>query len=237
MKSRHEDARRRIIVPLDCPDAASALALVDRLSGRAGMFKIGLELFCAAGPDLVRCILERGERVFLDLKLHDIPTTTALAAAACSNLRVDLLNIHLGGGERMVREVVARLRDAPQRPRLLGVTVLTSLEEGDLPALGIARPLADQVVALARMGRDAGLDGVVASPLEIRAIKDACGAGFLVVTPGIRPEGSSAADQRRTMTPAEALAAGADFLVIGRPITQAEDPAEALESILAGIHA
>ena len=231
--SSHDDARRRIIVPLDLPDPDAALALVERLSGRAGMFKIGLELFCAAGPSLVRRITERGEQVFLDLKLHDIPTTVERAAAACASLRPSLLNIHLAGGDRMVRAAVQRLARLPQRPKLLGVTMLTSLEEDDLAGLGITRPLADQVVALARMGRAAGLDGVVASAHEIRAIKEACGEEFLVVTPGIRPEGSPAADQRRTMTPSEALAAGADYLVIGRPITAAPDPAAALEAILA----
>ena len=235
MTSSHDDARRRIIVPLDLPDPDAALALVERLSGRAGMFKIGLELFCAAGPSLVRRVVERGEQVFLDLKLHDIPTTVERAAAACAGLNVSLLNVHLAGGDRMARAVVRRLAGLPRRPKLLGVTMLTSLEQNDLPGLGIARPLADQVVALARMGRDAGLDGVVASAHEIRAIKKACGEKFLVVTPGIRPEGSPATDQRRTMTPSEALAAGADYLVIGRPITAAPDPAAALEGIVDGI--
>ena len=194
--SRLEDARRRIIIPLDCPDAATALALVEKLSGRAGMFKVGLELFCAEGPMLVRRIVERGEQVFLDLKLHDIPNTVARSTAACAGLGVTLLNIHLAGGEKMARAAVARAREAARPPKLLGVTVLTSLDGSDLAAVGVQRALADQVVELARMGRSAGLDGVVASPHEIGAIKAACGREFLVVTPGIRPAGSAAGDQK-----------------------------------------
>lgn len=228
------DPTRRIIVPLDLPTAPEALAFVDRLRGRVGMFKVGLQLFTSAGPGIVREIVRSGEEVFLDLKFHDIPNTVAQATAAAASLGASFIDVHLAGGARMIRAAVEAARTTPgiaRPPRLLGITVLTSLEENDLDAVGMRGPLSERVVSLARLGQDAGLDGVVASPHEIASIKKACGPSFIVVTPGIRPTGAAHQDQRRVMTPALALSAGADYLVIGRPIMEAPDPAAAVESI------
>jgi len=227
-------ASRRIIVPLDLPTAPEALAFVERLRGRVGMFKVGLQLFTAAGPDIVRAIVRSGEKVFLDLKFHDIPNTVAQATASAATLGASFIDMHLTGGPRMIRAAVESARTTPgvaRPPRLLGITILTSLEESDLETIGMRGPVAERAVDLARMGQDAGLDGVVASPHEIARIKEACGSGFIVVTPGIRPSGASHQDQRRVMTPAHALRAGADYLVIGRPIMEAPDPAAAVASI------
>jgi orotidine-5'-phosphate decarboxylase len=196
------------------------------------MFKVGLQLFTAEGPGIVRRIMDAGERVFLDLKLHDIPNTVQRAAREAARLGVAMFDVHAGGGAAMIRAAREALDDLPDRPLLLGVTVLTSLENGDLEALGVHATAMDHAVALARLGQQAGLDGVVASPHEIAAIKAACGERFLVVTPGIRPAGSAMGDQKRVTGPAEALAAGADCLVIGRPILEAPDPLQALERIL-----
>ncbi len=230
-----DEARRRIIVPLDVSSVGDSLAIIRRLGGRVGMFKVGLQLFVASGPDVVRRIRDSGSEVFLDLKLHDIPNTVHHAVLEACRLGVSLLDVHISGGSEMIAAARRGLPEGDDRPRLLGITVLTSLDRGDLSDLGIAADLPDHVVSLARLGRDAGLDGVVASPLEVSAVKEACGTGFIVVTPGIRPSGSAAGDQKRVMTPREALAAGADYLVIGRPILGATDPAGAVESILAGI--
>lgn len=234
--------RSRIIVPLDVSSGSEALAIVERLKGRVGMFKVGLQLFCAEGPDIVRRVVAEGQRVFLDLKLHDIPNTVARAAAEARRLGVAMMDVHLTGGEAMLRTTVEALASPPgmssgSRPLLLGITVLTSLDRGDLEAVGFSRDLPAQVVDLARLGQRAGLDGVVASPHEIAAIKAACGGRFLVVTPGIRPSGSGTQDQKRFMTPAQAFAAGADYLVIGRPILEAPDPAAAVEALLQDIPA
>ncbi len=228
------DPSRRIIVPLDLPTAEEALAFVDRLRGRVGMFKVGLQLFTAAGPAVVREIVRSGEEVFLDLKFHDIPNTVAQATAAAASLGASFIDVHLAGGPRMIRAAVEAARTTPdiaRPPRLLGITVLTSLEDNDLDAVGMRGPVSERAVSLARLGQDAGLDGVVASPHEIASIKAACGSSFIVVTPGIRPTGAAHQDQRRVMTPALALRAGADYLVIGRPIMEAPDPAAAVESI------
>jgi orotidine-5'-phosphate decarboxylase len=231
--------QRRIIVPLDVSTTEEALLIVRRLKGRAGMFKVGLQLFCSEGPDVVRRILGEGERVFLDLKLHDIPNTVARAVAATTQLGVSMMDVHLSGGEKMLRAAVEALepRGSSPRPLLLGITALTSLDQQDLAAIGVRRELPEQVVQLARLGLKAGLDGVVASPLEIGAIKAACGSPFVVVTPGIRPTGAAPGDQKRFLTPAAALQAGADYLVIGRPILEASDPAAALDAIAAEMSA
>ncbi len=228
------DPRDRIIVPLDLPTPEEARSFVERLRGRVGMFKVGLQLYTAAGPDIVREIVAGGDRVFLDLKFHDIPNTVARATVEATRLRVTFADMHLTGGARMIRAAVESARGTPGydgTTRLLGITILTSLEAADLDSIGMKGPLADRVVSLARMGQDAGLDGVVASPHEIDRIKKACGDRFLVVTPGIRPGGAARDDQRRVMTPAEAIAAGADYLVIGRPIMEAPDPAAAVDAI------
>jgi len=224
------EPRERLIVALDVPDAPAARALVERLAGRVGLFKVGSQLFTAAGPDLVREIVARGERVFLDLKYHDIPNTVAGAVAAASRLGVALVDVHgLGGGAMMEAAVGARADD---RTRLLAITVLTSHDEGTLAGIGLAGPIAEAVPRLARLAAASGMDGVVASPQEVALIRAACGPDFLIVTPGIRPAGAARGDQARLATPAAALAAGADYLVVGRPITEAPDPAAAADAIV-----
>jgi orotidine-5'-phosphate decarboxylase len=230
-----EEARRRIIVPLDVPSADDSLAIIRRLGGCVGMFKVGLELFVASGPDVVRRIRDSGSEIFLDLKLHDIPNTVHRAVSEACRLGVSLLDVHIAGGSEMIAAARRALPEGDGRPRLLGITVLTSLDQGDLSEMGIEADLPDHVVSLSRLGRGAGLDGVVASPLEVSAVKKACGSEFIVVTPGIRPSGSTPGDQKRVMTPRDALAAGADYLVIGRPILGATDPVGAVESIVAEI--
>ena len=224
------EPRERLIVALDVPDAPAARALVERLAGRVGLFKVGSQLFTAAGPDLVREIVARGERVFLDLKYHDIPNTVAGAVAAASRLGVALVDVHgLGGGAMMEAAAGAR---ADERTRLLAITVLTSHDEGTLAGIGLAGPIAEAVPRLARLAAASGMDGVVASPQEVALIRAACGPDFLIVTPGIRPAGAARGDQARLATPAAALAAGADYLVVGRPITEAPDPAAAADAIV-----
>jgi len=230
-------ATDRLIVALDVNSRDSALSLVQTLRPRVQRFKVGLELFTACGPALVREILEKGGQVFLDLKFHDIPNTVARAAVSAARLGVGMFTIHLSGGPLMARRAADELEAhcqvyRVQRPKILGVTVLTSLSTADLEELGVGRSVEDQVVALAEMGKAAGLDGVVCSPLEARLIREVCGREFLVVTPGIRPEGSEPDDQSRTLSPKVALEAGADFLVVGRPIVKADDPLEAAENIL-----
>lgn len=229
-------ARERIIIPLDVPSTEEAAVIVTRLKGRVGMFKVGLELYTAAGPDAVRRIIGQGERVFLDLKLHDIPNTVARAAAVAARLGASMIDFHLGGGPRMVaaaREAVEAVgMNGQTRPTLLGITVLTSFDLDDLRAVGVNDSITEHVTRLARLGRAAGLDGVVASAHEVAAIRAACGSRFVIVTPGIRPSGASHSDQKRVMTPREAIAAGSDYLVIGRPILQAPDPVAAVERIV-----
>ena len=232
-------ARERIIIPLDVPSAEEAAGIVARLKGRVGMFKVGLELYTAAGPDVVCRIAEQGERVFLDLKLHDIPNTVAKATAVAARLGAAMIDFHLGGGARMLeasrQAVDSAGLSATERPILLGITVLTSFDRDDLVSVGVNDRVEDQVTRLARLGRAAGLDGVVASPHEVSAIRSACGPRFVIVTPGIRPAGASYGDQRRVMTPRDAIDAGSDYLVIGRPILEARDPVAAVESIVAEI--
>lgn len=210
-------ARDRIIVALDRSSRDDILRMVDALSGAVGLFKIGLQAFIASGPSIVREIVGRGEKVFLDLKIHDIPNTAKRAVEQASSLGASMLTVHAAGGLEMLR--------ASAQPNLmvLGVTVLTSLDETALEQIGFREPPLEAAVRLAVLAKEAGLRGVVASPHEIEAIRQACGDGFVIVTPGIRPEGSEAGDQRRTKTPAAAIAAGADYIVIGRPITEARD--------------
>jgi len=232
----------RIIVALDYADAAGALALARRLDPRHCRVKVGKELFTAAGPDLVRELQAYGFGVFLDLKFHDIPNTAAQACAAATRLGVWMLNVHASGGEAMLvaaREAVAHTaaQGGLPRPLLIAVTVLTSLGAGDLAAVGIAGSPEDQVVRLAKLTQASGLDGVVCSAREAPALRKACGPAFKLVTPGIRPAGTDANDQVRVMTPEAAVAAGADYLVIGRAITGAADPAAALAAIGASIGA
>jgi len=223
------NASERLIVALDVPTAEDALRLVDRLAGRVGLFKVGSQLFTAAGPEVVRAIVARNQKVFLDLKYHDIPNTVGAAVKSAAGLGVSLLTLHGLGGRAML-EAAARARAGGVR--LLAVTVLTSHDEASLADIGLARPLSDSVRRLARLARDAGIDGVVASPHEVGLIREACGKGFLIVIPGIRPAGAQAGDQARLATPAAALSAGADYLVVGRPVTEAPDPAAAVAAIV-----
>ena len=223
-----------IIVPLDVSTLAEAERLAARLAGAVAAVKIGKQLFTAEGPAAVRAMHAAGFRVFLDLKYHDIPNTVAGAVESAVALGVWMLNVHASGGAAMLRAAASALAGAPpgRRPLLLGVTVLTSLGDPDIQeAWGTTRTVPEQVAHLAAAARTAGLDGVVASPQEIGLIRRSCGADFLVVTPGVRPAAAARDDQRRVMTPGEAIRAGADYLVIGRPITAAPDPAEAAARI------
>ncbi len=214
---------------IDTIDVGAAARLIDRLQGAVGGIKLGLEFFTAHGPDMLRRLVNRDIRLFLDLKLHDIPNTVAGAVRAVAKLQPDLLTIHASGGPAMMRAARAAAEEAAakggtRRPNLLGVTVLTSLDQSDLTAVGVAQAPLDQVRRLAALARTSGMDGVICSPFEIAALRADCGADFLLVVPGIRPAGAAAGDQKRVMTPGEAVAAGADHLVIGRPITEADDP-------------
>ncbi len=229
-----DEARKKILFALDVHDLSEIDRYAELLAGRVGMFKVGKELFTAGGPETVRAVQRHGGRVFLDLKYHDIPNTVAKAMVAAARLGVQLANLHaLGGAEMMettVREVHREFGD--QRPRLLAVTILTSSTAETLQRVGIDYPVEEMVVRLARLAQEAGMDGVVASPLEIGPIRLACGPDFLIVTPGVRPSFAAIDDQKRIMTPAEAVGAGADYLVIGRPIAKAADPAAAAEQIV-----
>lgn len=225
----------KIIVALDFPDAASALALVSRLDPALCRLKVGKELFTAAGPDLVRTLAGRGFEVFLDLKFHDIPNTVAAACRAAASLGVWMLNIHASGGRRMMEAARDALADLAHPPLLIAVTVLTSMSGEDLAETGVAGGPAEQVLRLARLAQSCQLDGVVCSAQEAAMLHTRLGADFRLVTPGIRPAGADTADQRRVMTPVEALKAGATDLVIGRPITGAIDPLAALQQIRSDI--
>lgn len=244
--SREQAARRpaltprdRLIVALDASSRAEARRLVRELRGNVGFFKVGLQLYTAEGPAVVREIVRAGERVFLDLKLHDIPNTVAGAVTEATRLGVSFLTLHTAGGEAMLRAAVEAARRAERRPglrpRLLGVTVLTSLDGDALRSIGFRKNPLRLAVHLAGLAQRCGLGGVVASGREVAAIKSACGPGFLAVVPGIRPAGTQLGDQRRVTTPAEAVLAGADHLVVGRPITAARDPGAAAEAIIAEI--
>jgi orotidine-5'-phosphate decarboxylase len=222
--------RARIIVALDVPTSEEALALVRRLSPHPGLFKIGLQLYIAAGPDIVRAVRDLGGRIFLDLKLHDIPNTVGHAVESADSLGVEMLTVHLSGGGAMIE---AAVRAANPEMLLLGVTVLTSVGAAALRETGVDAPMEEQVLRLAKLGAESGIGGVVASPHELAPLRRAHGSKLKIVTPGIRPRGSAADDQKRAMTPIEALTAGADFLVIGRPITAAQNPRAALEQIVA----
>jgi len=222
--------RDRLIVAVDVPTADEARNLVEKLAGRVGMFKVGSQLFTAAGPQLVHEIVGRGEKVFLDLKFHDIPNTVANAVQSAAKLGVALVDVHGLGGRAMLEAAVSAL--PAEGIRLLAITVLTSHDEKSLADLGLEGTVADSVRRFATLAKDAGVDGVVASPHEVTLIREACGADFLIVTPGIRPAGSEKGDQARPATPATALRQGADYLVVGRPITTAPDPAAAADAIV-----
>jgi orotidine-5'-phosphate decarboxylase len=231
MSAHRLTPRERVLAALDVHSLDEALALVGKLQPHVGGFKVGLELCTAEGaPRVVEAVAAAGGAVFLDLKLHDIPNTVAGAVRSVCALgpAVRMLTLHASGGAAMLRAAAEAAAAAPHRPLLLGVTVLTSVDGAALrDELGVAAPLEQQVIHLARLAQAAGLDGVVASPHEAAAVRAACGPGLLIVTPGVRPAWAAAGDQRRVLTPAEALRAGADYLVVGRPLTAAPDPAAA----------
>ncbi|MBI4888002.1 MAG: orotidine-5'-phosphate decarboxylase [Acidobacteria bacterium] len=239
--ARHDRARKRVdqlLVALDVETGARALQLADLLRDLAGGFKVGSRLFTLEGPDLVRRLVDRGARVFLDLKFHDIPNTVAQAVEAAVQTGAWMVDVHASGGVPMMQAAARAGQEAAARvgrpaPLVVGITVLTSMDEAVLRETGVARPLVDQVVSLARMAHAAGLQGVVASPHETAAIRQACGSGFTIVTPGIRgaAAGGDRHDQTRTMGPAEAVRAGANFIVVGRPILAAPDPRAAAHAI------
>lgn len=223
------EAKDKLIVALDVDTADRALALVDRLKDSVGMFKVGMQLFTAAGPDLVRRIVSEGSRVFLDLKYHDIPNTVALAAVEATRLGVSLFNIHTSGGREMMKWTANAVAETAARenltaPKVLGVTLLTSIDQETLKQIGIEGQPSAAVGRLAKLAEESGLDGVVASAQEIELIRQAVSQNdFLIVTPGIRAAIDELQDQRRTMTAAEAIRAGADYIVVGRPIMAAGD--------------
>ena len=221
----------KIIVALDYADATSALQLVERLKPTLCRLKVGKELFTASGPQLVETLLAKGFGVFLDLKFHDIPNTVARACEAASRLGVWMLNVHASGGLAMMQAAREGVTKSGHKPMLIAVTVLTSMDQATLAQVGIHTELHDQVLNLAKLTRQAGLDGVVCSAQEASAIRTALGKDFCLVTPGIRPANAKQDDQSRIVTPVEALRLGSSYLVIGRPITQAADPLSALEKI------
>ena len=224
-------AKDRLIVALDFPDSVAALACVDQLAGSISWFKVGLELYLASGESVVRELKRRGHCVFLDLKLHDIPNTAAAAVRSLARLEPDLLTVHAAGGRAMLNAAAEAARSLPHPPRLLAVTVLTSVDAVALAETGVPAAPVEQVLRLARLAAECGIDGMVCSPAEAAALHSAL-PKVLLVTPGIRPAGSDAGDQKRIATPQFALAAGANMLVIGRPITAAADPKAAAQAIL-----
>ena len=233
-------AKNKLIVALDVDSAAHALDLFETLRDVVGMFKIGSQLFTAAGPDIVRQIVARGGRVFLDLKFHDIPNTVAAAGVEATRLGVSIFNVHASGGAEMMKRTAAAVaeianREALTRPEVIAVTLLTSLDQKSLELIGVKDELSSMVARLARSAADCGLDGVVSSPREIRLIRETISQEFLIVTPGIRSSNDANDDQKRTLTATEAIRAGADYLVVGRPILNAEDPVAAAERVVAEI--
>ena len=233
-----DDVRGRLIFALDVDNYQTAEDWVARLAGQVGVFKVGKQLFTRCGPQVVKMVTAHGGEVFLDLKYHDIPNTVAKAGLEAARLGVRMFNVHALGGREMMQALVAEIdtlapRGNPERPLLLAVTILTSSDDATLREIGIDRPVTEMVPRLAKLAKDAGMDGVVASPREVGLIREACGPDFAIVTPGVRPVFAAQDDQKRVTTPAEALGAGADYLVIGRPISAAADPVDAAASILA----
>jgi len=229
---RLTEARQRLIVALDVPDAASAVALVDSLESTCQWFKVGLELFVAAGPAVLEPLLKRDCSIFLDLKLHDIPNTVAGAVRSAASLGVSMLTLHAFGGPAMLAAAQTALEGVTRAPQLLAVTVLTSMDQPQVQAIGLNRAPDEQVELLARMGMASGMNGFVCSPKEVAALRKLTGPEGVLVIPGIRPAGASVGDQKRIATPADALRQGASYLVVGRPITQAKNRAAAAQAIL-----
>jgi len=220
---------------LDFPESGPAFELIERVAPDECRLKIGKEMFTRLGPDFVRAVVARGFDVFLDLKFHDIPNTVAGACAAAADLGVWMLNVHASGGRRMLEAARAGVEVGSGRPLLVAVTILTSLSAEDIAAIGFQGTPQENVLRLAGIAQDAGLDGVVCSPRETGALRERCGADFRLVTPGVRPANSAGDDQRRVMTPGDAIRSGASYLVIGRPITAAADPRAALRRITAEV--
>ena len=226
--------KEKICLVLDVSTRKEAMDLVRPLHDLAGMFKVGMQLFTAEGPSLVREIIDSGGKVFLDLKFHDIPNTVKSAAVEAARLGVSMMTIHTAGGRIMMQTVARELRDklGASKPIVVGVTVLTSLDDGALSEVGVGNGMDAQVLRLAKLAESSGLDGVVCSPREIQTIRGIVGKNFKIVTPGIRMPGQSADDQQRTATPREAISAGADYIVVGRAVTNAPNPRKALETLL-----
>jgi orotidine-5'-phosphate decarboxylase len=231
-----KDAKDRLAVALDVPDAQAARDLVDRLGDSCRWLKVGMELYYAGGNPLLETLRSRGYRIFLDLKLHDIPNTVAGGIRSVAKAGAELLTVHAGGGATMLA-AAAEAAQASGAPRLLAVTVLTSMDAVELKSAGVCSTLAEQVLRLARLAKSAGINGMVCSAEEVASLRVELGPEALLVVPGIRPAGSDLNDQRRIATPAEAIASGASMLVVGRPITQAADPAQAVRSIVEEIEA
>jgi len=230
--------RERLVVALDVDSLPQAEDVVRRLGREVGVYKIGKQLFLHSGPEVVRMVHRHGGQVFLDLKFHDIPNTVAKAGIEAARLGVKFFDVHASGSQEMMERTLTEVtrvcrREGLRRPKILAVTVLTSLGKSDLRRVGVADEVEHQVVRLARLANRCGMDGVVASPLEIARIRRACGRGFLIVTPGVRPPSAERDDQKRVMTPGEAMAAGADYLVVGRPILNATDPLPVVRDIVA----
>lgn len=221
----------RIVIALDYAEPQSALALVERLEPSRCRLKVGKELFTRGGPQLVEVLRRKGFEIFLDLKFHDIPNTVAGACAAAADLGVWMVNVHALGGRRMMMAAREAVEKAAQRPLLIAVTILTSMDEPDLLEVGLVGTPADNVARLAALAQQSGMDGVVCSPREVSMLRSRAGAAFCLVTPGIRPAWSATGDQTRITTPAEAIRLGSDYLVIGRPITAADEPMKALQTI------
>ena len=226
------DAREHLIIALDVSTAAAAQKIVAAVGESASIYKVGKQLFTAAGPDVVRELISSGKRVFLDLKFHDIPNTVSAVVREASKLGVTMLTVHASGGSKMLRAAMEAAGAASRRPMVLAVTVLTSFTDEDVQEVGFSGRVVDQVLRLAALAQGAGCNGVVTSPAEARHVRRALGTGFAIVTPGVRPAGTAKDDQARVMTPAEAIAAGATHVVVGRPITAAANPARTARAIV-----
>ena len=229
--------KERLIVALDVDTKEKALALVDKLKKDVKIFKVGSELFTSCGPEIVQEVHNIGCAVFLDLKFHDIPNTVARSAASAVKLGVFMFNVHTSGGADMMKKVAAAVSEEAKklkaaRPKVIAVTVLTSMDENNLKKVGVDDNMETQVLRLAKLAKESGLDGVVASAVEIKPIRAALGKAFIIVTPGVRPSWAAVNDQKRIATPKEAIDSGADFIVVGRPIIEASDPAEAARKVL-----
>ena len=222
-----------VITALDVSDREAMRSLIKQLAPYGGIFKLGLEMFVGFGPDIVKEVIASGGKVMLDLKLHDIPNTVKKAAKNAGLLGAELLTVHASGGSAMLKAAVEGVKESGSKTKILAVTVLTSIDEETLQKeLGVEKSVLEQVKSLAMIAKESGVDGVVCSPKEIKAIRECCGPDFLIVTPGIRPKWAAVNDQKRIKTPAEAIDDGANYIVVGRPITEANSPAGAMENIL-----